>query len=91
MEQGLTLNNNIPSQKIYKDKEIYVGTFLGGPLVAGYLMANNFKVFGESNKGKRTWMYTIITTIVIFGGIFLIPNIDKIPNQIIPLIYTGIA
>jgi hypothetical protein len=68
-----------------------VGTFLGGPLVAGYLIAENFKSFSDPDQAKKTWIYAIIATIVIFGGIFLIPDTVKIPNQIIPLIYTGIA
>ncbi len=90
MEQQ-TLDIQIPTAKIYKDREIYVGTFLGGPLVAGYLIAENFKNFNEPDKARKTLIYSIIATIIIFGGIFLIPDTVKIPNQIIPLIYTGIA
>jgi hypothetical protein len=86
-----TINIKTPTEKIYKDKAIYVGTFLGGPLVAGYFIAENFKVFGEHDRARKTWLYTIIATIIIFGGIFSIPDNVKIPNQIIPLIYTGIA
>jgi hypothetical protein len=88
MEQKIDVQT---PKKIYKYKEIWTGTFLGGPLVAGYYIAENFKAFEEYDKAKRTWIYTIISTIVIFGGIFLIPNTIKIPNQIIPFLYTGIA
>ena len=90
MEQQ-TLDIQIPTEKIYKEREIYIGTFLGGPLVAGYLIAENFKNFNEPEKAKKTWIYAVIATVVIFGGIFLIPDTVKIPNQIIPLVYTGIA
>ena len=83
--------NPIPRGKVYKDKAIWVGTFFGGPLAAGYIIAENFKVFGEHHNAKKTWIYTIIFTIVLFSGIFLIPNIEKIPKQIIPIIYTAIA
>lgn len=89
MEQ--TLDIETPKQKIYKERAIYVGTFLGGPLTAGYLIANNFKAFNEIDKAKKTWIYAIITTIIIFGSLFLIPENVKIPNQIMPLIYTAIA
>lgn len=85
------LNNQAPTTKIYQDKAIWVGTFMGGPLVAGYLMAENFKAFNETDKAKKTWIYAIIATVIVFGGVFLIPENIKIPNQIIPLIYTGIA
>ena len=43
------------------------------------------------DKVKTTWIIAICATILIFGGLFLIPNIEKVPNYIIPLIYTGIA
>lgn len=89
MEQKIDIQPS--TRKIYKDKTIWIGTFLGGPLVAGYLISENFKAFDEFDKAKRTWIYAIIATIVIFGGVFLIPENVKIPNQIIPLIYTGIA
>lgn len=52
-EQELTLTEQIPTGKIYKDKTIYIATFLGRPLVAGYLIANNFKVFNEPTKVKK--------------------------------------
>ena len=86
-----TLDIEKPTQKIYKDRAIWVGTFLGGPLVAGYLIAENFKAFSETDKAKKTWIYAILTTIIVFGSVFMIPENIKIPNYIIPLIYTAIA
>jgi hypothetical protein len=79
------------TKKIYKESAVWVGTMLGGPLVAGYLMAKNFKAFNEISKAKKTWIYSIIGTILIFGGAFLIPDDVKMPKQIIPLLYTMIA
>ncbi len=89
MEQELDTQK--PTRKIYKDRAIWVGTFLGGPLAAGYLIAENFKAFNETDKAKKTWIFAIIATIIIFGGAFLIPDNVKIPNQLIPIIYTAIA
>lgn len=81
----------VPEVKIYKDKAFWVGTYLGGPLVAGYLFAENFKALGQSEKTKSTWIITGIATLIIFGGIFLIPEDVNIPNFIIPLTYTALA
>ena len=89
MEQNL--ENQIPLGKIYKNRIIEIGTALGGPLVAGYFIAENYKVFNEKDKVTKTWIYAVIATIVIFGGIFFIPEIDKIPNHFIPLINGGLA
>ena len=80
-----------PGYKLYNDRAIYVGTFLGGPLVAGYLAAENFKRLGQRDKIKKAWALAIAATIVILGALFLIPDVEKIPNYIIPLIYTAIA
>ncbi|WP_426474162.1 hypothetical protein [Chryseobacterium balustinum] len=89
MEQILDIQT--PTEKIYRDRAIWVGTFLSGPLAAGYLIAENFKAFNDTDKAKKTWIYAIISTIVVFGGVFLIPDNVKILNHIIPLIYTAIA
>lgn len=67
MEQEQTLDKHITIGKIYKEKAITFGTFLGGHLVAGHLIAENFKVFGEKDRAKKTWIYTIIATVIIFG------------------------
>ena len=89
MEENLL--STPPDFKLYKDRAVWIGTFIGGPLAAGYIAAENFKQLGQQDKAKSAWTIAIIATIVIFGGIFLIPNIEKMPRFVIPLIYTGIA
>jgi hypothetical protein len=89
MEENLL--SIVPDYKLYKDSTIRIGTFIGGPLVAGYLAAENFKKLGQSDKAKNAWIISIITTLIILSGIFLIPENVKIPNYIIPLIYTWVA
>jgi hypothetical protein len=85
------IENSVPKGKIFKDKTFWIGTFLGGPLVAGYLLSENFKTLGQPEKVKPTWVITIIITIVIFGGLLLMPENINIPNQIIPIVYSAIA
>ncbi|HYK47889.1 MAG TPA: hypothetical protein VEV83_22080 [Parafilimonas sp.] len=89
MEENLL--STPPNFKVYNDRAIYVGTFLGGPLVAGYLAAENFKQLGQQDKVKITWTIAIGVTIAIFAAVFLVPAIQKVPNYIIPLIYALIA
>jgi len=91
MEQETTLVNQIPTEKIYKDKEVWVGTFLGGPLVAGYLIDKNFTAFGETNKARKTWLIAIVATIIIIGIAFYAPYVERMPSFFFALIYTGIA
>lgn len=77
--------------KIFKERAFWVGTFLGGPLVAGYLFSENFKAFGEKEKITPTWIIAIIVTIVVFGIAFMIPENVNFPNQLIPIAYSAIA
>ena len=74
--------------KIYTVKQIQVATFLGGPLVAGYMIAENFKAFNEYDKAKKAWLTAIAVTVAVFALIFAIPESVKIPNIAFPLIYS---
>ena len=80
-----------PAGKIYKQRAISIATFFGGPLATGYMAAANFKALGEPGKIRATWIWTLLATVIIFGAAFLIPDSVKMPNEIIPLVYTAIG
>ncbi|MCW3084387.1 MAG: hypothetical protein JWP12_1753 [Bacteroidetes bacterium] len=84
-------NNQTPQVKLYKDKWMYAAAFVGGPLAAGYIIAENFKLLNEREKYKRTWLITILVAVLIFGGIFLIPDSVHIPGYMIPIAYSYTA
>ena len=65
-----TLFNQSMTRKIYSNRLIELGTLLGGPLVAGYLIAENFKTLNEPEKVKITWIFSILATVIIFGVFF---------------------
>jgi hypothetical protein len=90
-EQYTNSDTQFPTDSVYTDRSVWVGSYLGGPLVAGYIIAHNFKAFNEPSNAKKTWIITIIITLLIFGGLFLTPQAEKIPGVIIPLTYTVIA
>ncbi|GGH01743.1 hypothetical protein GCM10007415_42340 [Parapedobacter pyrenivorans] len=81
----------VTTERIYRDKELALASFLGGPLAIGYLIAENFKVFEQRDKVRITWIATLLSTVVIFASPFLVPALEKIPNFIVPLVYTTIA
>jgi len=89
MEQDLLQPK--PQSKVFKNRAIWIGTFLGGPLVAGYLIAENFKSFGESEKVKTTWAYTIVASMIIFAIGYALKNDGNLTGIIFTLIYTGCA
>jgi len=56
-----------------------------------YLISTNFKVFDEPERAFRTMAVGTVFTIILFVGIFTIPGSDKLPNYLLPVIYTWIA
>ncbi|MGD9994794.1 MAG: hypothetical protein AB7S69_15960 [Salinivirgaceae bacterium] len=78
------------SPKVFTNKAISVATFFGGPIAAGLLMAKNFKVFGNETAARNSVFLGIITTALLFAGLFSIPEsvMDQIPQSLIPGIYT---
>ncbi|MBE8726713.1 hypothetical protein [Flavobacterium hungaricum] len=79
----------IPTEKIYSENAIRVGTFLAGPLVAGYCISENFKVFNDLEKAKKTWLFTILLSVLIIVLACLLP--ENIPSFIFPIIYVSIT
>ncbi|WP_281633325.1 hypothetical protein [Flavobacterium luteolum] len=79
----------IPTEKIYSEKAIRIGTFFAGPLVAAYCIAENFKAFNDSEKAKNTWIITTLSMIAIIGLIFIIP--DNFPSILFPILYSAVA
>lgn len=91
-EIELPLKNETKDIKLYSAGAIGGATFLGGPLAAGYLISENFKALNKPDAARTTMILGVITSILLFGGLFTLPEkiIDKIPGQIIPMIYTAI-
>jgi hypothetical protein len=83
MEQ--TLLNPILSNKIDSVRTISIATLIGGPLVAAYLMASNFKQLGEANKVFKTWIISIAVFIGVLTISFFLP--DAIPNIVYNLVF----
>jgi hypothetical protein len=80
-----------PTFKLYKDRAVFLAAFLGGPLGAGYLIAENFKALDEPEKAKTTWIIAIAVILVLFGGLIVIPTPEKMPQYIIPIAYSYAA
>ena len=79
-------------KKFYSQRAISITTYFGGPLAAGILIRENYKNLGKDKQGINALIIGIVSTFLIFAGLFAIPEniIEKVPNAFIPLIYTGI-
>lgn len=82
---------NIPQYKVFDNTSIWLGSYIGGPFIAGYMIAKNFKAFKDTKRENTTWIITILFLIFFFIVIFSIPEDSKIPNYIIPITYTAVA
>ncbi len=50
---------NEEERKGYNEQSIFVGALLGGPLVAGYMMAENYKAVGKDENVMLTWVFAL--------------------------------
>lgn len=78
-------------QKLYNTTAVGVATYLGGPLAAGVMVRNNFLKFGQPKQAKQALWAGLGLTIVVFSLIAMMPPglMEKIPNYLIPGIYTA--
>lgn len=79
-------------KKYFSIKAIWIATFLGGPLVGGFLIASNFYRFNKRDYAFWSIIFSILFTIVFFWLLFRIPDaiLDKIPNTLFPIIHAPI-
>ncbi len=91
MQPEIVNKTKAPSEKIYSKKAIWFGSFLGGPLSAGYFLASNFKSFGQQNRVRNTWMVAVVATAVLIAILYFLPDDINIPNSLIPLLTAAAA
>lgn len=80
-------------KKYYSLKSISIATYLGAPLVAGYLASENYKSVNEPDKAKSALILGVVSTVCLFVILWNVPEhiLDHIPNAVVPTIYTGIV
>jgi hypothetical protein len=78
------------TNKFYTENQIYVATFLGGPIPAGILVFQNLKKLEEQRLANAVLMGTVVFTILLFLGIMQIPDhiFERIPSLAFTALYT---
>lgn len=78
--------------KLYSKRAISITTFFGGPLAATILVRQNFLNLGKPEQATHTLFIGVLASILLIVGLFTIPDeiFEKIPNTVIPLVYTGL-
>jgi hypothetical protein len=80
-----------PKGYIFKDRFMMQITMLGGPITAGYIIACNFKVLGDAENERRTWIYTGVVCVAIMIALYFLRYQEKFPPILIPILYGAIA
>ncbi len=80
-------------QKYYTENQIYVATFLGGPIPAGILIYQNLKKLGETRQATTALLVTGLFTVLLFLGIMQIPApvMERIPSLAFTTLYTVVV
>jgi hypothetical protein len=79
----------VNATKLYSPNAIRIATFLGGPWITGYLIAENYKKLGQRDKVGITWVLTILATIVVFVIAYFLPL--HTPGIFLPIVDSAIA
>ena len=80
-------------QKYYTENQIYVATFLGGPVPAGILIYRNLKKLGETRQATTALLIAGVFTFLLFFGIMQIPDpvMERIPSLAFTTLYTVVV
>ncbi len=73
----------------FSPRQIYVGTFIGGPIAAAYYLSRNFKCMDKTSLANLSTGVSIVFTIFLFWFTFQLP--ENFPSTIIPITYSAIA
>ncbi|MCS7005562.1 MAG: hypothetical protein NZM38_09585 [Cytophagales bacterium] len=77
-------------RRFYGINTVWICTFLGGPLVAGYMMSENFRTFHKVKEANKTWVISIIFTLLLLLFVLFFENVDLFV-RIAHFTYTGVV
>jgi hypothetical protein len=75
------------TQKYWTSPQIYVASWLGGPVAGCYFLGRNFRKLGNPRAAKRTYLGGILGTLALCIIAMLIPQefFDRIPKSLFPM------
>ena len=71
---------------VYSPKQIFAGSFLGGPIAMVYFLRNNFQNLGNTSAATQTLWWGILFNIAIVASLPFLPS--RFPNYVIPIVYS---
>lgn len=65
--QEITTTLKPETSKLWSIRQIYIGTFLAGPLTGCFLLSRNFKAFGNDKAAKQSLWYGLLATVLLIA------------------------
>ncbi len=73
-------------KRLYSPPQIGAAAFIGTPLPACWMLAQNYTVLGKRSQARRALVYGLLGTVALLGLACILP--DKFPKMPLPLAYT---
>jgi hypothetical protein len=78
--------------EIYSPNQVFVGTFLGGPLASILMLKRNFVALGETVAAKKTIIWGIVLSVGPVGALYVIQkSLPQNATSAMPLVISFIS
>jgi hypothetical protein len=75
--------------KVYSPVQVLVGSFVGGPFAAVFVLWRNFLALGNTVGATQTIIWGTLLALLVFVALPFLP--EKFPNSAIPVAYAATA
>jgi hypothetical protein len=72
--------------KLYSPMQVMVGSFVGGPFAAVYMLWMNFRALGEEAQANWMLIWGAVFVVAVFAILPMLP--ENFPNYVLPVIYS---
>lgn len=80
-----------PKLKVYKVNAMWLATFLGGPLAAGYIFTQNYKAMGEARLARISLTITLVVSSLLFSIALFVPEGSILSSRFLPILTVVVA
>lgn len=87
MQPGLASPQPVASAaRLYSSRQIYLASFLGGPMAAAWIMSRNFRALSEQAQATRLLWQGLAVTFAVIAVALVLP--EQVPRYIWPITYS---
>ena len=80
-----------PKLKVYKVNAMWLATFLGGPLSAGYIFTQNYKAMGEVHLARISLTISLVVSSLLFSTALFVPEDSILSSRFLPILTVVVA